>query len=151
MIALYQPLAVTMHYFLEAVLVGLCLGIFYDVLAGAAMVYGKHRWAAYLTDGIFWLAALVVYFVFTVTLAAGQVRGFLVIGMGGGILFCHLAVGWLVQKMTCTILQLLVWIVRILTHYTQMILHFMQAGWKWFQKNLKKFFKKTSISGKKTL
>lgn len=151
MIALYQPLAVTTHYFLQAVLVGLCLGIFYDVLAGIRVVYHGHRWTGYALDGIFWATALVVYFVYTVTLAAGQVRGFLVVGMGSGIVFCHFAAGWLVRTVTYTIFKFLTWIAGVLACYMQIILHFIQAGWQWFQKNLKKIFKKTSISGKKTL
>lgn len=151
MIALYQPLAVTTHYFLQAVLIGLCLGIFYDVLAGVTMVCRQHRWIGYVMDGAFWVTVLMVYFVFTVTLVAGQVRGFLVVGMGGGIVLCHLAVGCLVRTVTCTILKLLAGIAGVLIHDIQMIFHFIQTGWRWFQKNLKKIFKKASISGKKTL
>lgn len=151
MIALYQPLAVTTHYFLQAILVGLCLGILYDILGGVTMVCGRHRFCIYAIDSIFWVIALIVYFVFTVTLAGGQVRGFLIIGMASGVLFCHLAAGWLVRKITCTILELLMYMLGVLIRCTRKVLHFIQAVWQGLQKNLKKICKKTSIFGKKTL
>lgn len=151
MIALYQPLAVTTHYFLQAVLVGLCLGVFYDVLAGIGMAYHAHRGMQYVLDGVFWITALLVYFVFTVTLVAGQVRGFLIVGMGGGAIFCHLAAGWLVRAAICKILKAFTWTIGALTHFIRTVLHAIEAIWQWFQKNLKKIFKKASISGKKTL
>lgn len=151
MIALYQPLAVTMHYFLQAVLLGLCLGVFYDVLSGVRMAYPGHRWTRWGLDSVFGVTALVGYFIFTVTLAAGQVRGFLIAGMAGGAVFCHFAVGWLICAASCKLLQLLAWIVGMLHRFIQMLWHFIQMGSGLFQKNLKKICKKTSISGKKTL
>ncbi|MBS5145471.1 MAG: spore cortex biosynthesis protein YabQ [Butyricicoccus pullicaecorum] len=151
MIALYQPLAVTMHYFLQAVLLGLCLGVLYDVLSGIRMVYHGHRWTGYVLDSVFGITTLIVYFIFTVTLAAGQVRGFLVVGMAGGAIFCHFAAGWLICAASCKLLKLLAWIISVLHHFIRTVLHFIQMGSGRFQKNLKKIFKKTSISGKKTL
>ncbi len=151
MIALYQPPALMTHYFLQAILVGFCLGLFYEILMGVGIVCGLHRWAVYVMDGIFWLAVLIVYFVFTVTLAGGQVRGFMIAGMGGGILFFHLTLGWLVCKIICGMIRVLVLIGRKIFQIMQAFFHFVQLVWKWMQKNFEKIFKKTSIFGKKTL
>lgn len=151
MIALYQPPAVMTYYFLQAILLGLCLGVFYDILNGVSIACKLHHWAAYVIDGIFWLTVLITYFVFTVTIAGGRVRAFIMMGMGCGILFFHLALGWLIHKIICTMIGVLVWLGDRISQMARVIFRFMQAVWKWIQKNFEKIFKKTSIFGKKTL
>ena len=86
MIALYQPLSSLTLCFFQAVLLGAVLGLVYDLLHTAETC---PTWQTALRDALFWLITLGAYFVFTVTLSGGQVRGFVLIGMLAGAVGAH--------------------------------------------------------------
>lgn len=151
MIALYQPLSVTTLCFFQAMLVGAGLGLLYDgIQAVCTFFHTKHIWTA-ITDAVFWLIALFSYFVFTVTLAGGQVRGFVLLGMLLGFLAEYGLIGWMVRMVLIFFLRVGGALLAGCVHLVGTILRPFRAVWEWMQKNLKKIWKKTSISGKKTL
>lgn len=147
MIALYPPPALMTHYFVQTILIGFGLGLFYEILLGIGAACGLRRGASYVIDGVFWVVCLIACFVFTVTAAGGQIRGFMLIGMGGGVVFFHVTLGWIVQKLVAWIVQL----VRLLAGFCQRILGFVKRICGRIQKKFEKIWKKTSIFGKKTL
>ncbi len=151
MIALYPPPALMTHYFVQTILIGFGLGLFYEILLGIGAACGLRRGASYVIDGVFWVVCLITYFVFTVTEAGGQIRGFMLIGMGGGIVFFHATLGWIVQKLVGWIVQAGVRLVRLLAGFFQRIFGFIKRVCRWIQKKFEKIWKKTSIFGKKTL
>ena len=97
MIALYQPLSSLTLCFFQAVLLGAVLGLVYDLLHTAE---NCPAWQTALRDALFWLIVLGAYFVFTVTLSGGQVRGFVLIGMLAGTVGAHVVFGGLVRVVT---------------------------------------------------
>ncbi len=151
MIALYPPPTLMTHYFLQTILIGFCLGLFYDILTGIGAACHLRRAAVYAIDAVFWVAILMTYFVFTVTAAGGQIRGFMLAGMGGGIVFFHMTLGWLIQKIMGWIVHGILRLGRMLTGIFRRIFCFVEGVCGRVQKKLKKIFKKTSIFGKKTL
>lgn len=132
-------------------LVGAGLGLLYDGMqAVCTFFHTKHIWTA-ITDAVFWLIALLSYFVFTVTLAGGQVRGFVLLGMLLGFLAEYGLIGWMVRAVLIFLLQVGGALLVGCVHLVRTILRPFQAIGGCLQKNLKKIWKKTSISGKKTL
>lgn len=132
-------------------LVGTGLGLLYDGMQAVCTFFHiKHIWTA-ITDAVFWLIALLSYFVFTVTLAGGQVRGFVLLGILLGFLGEYGLIGWMVRAVLIFLLQVGGALLAGCVHLARTILRPLQAIAGWLQKNLKKIWKKTSISGKKTL
>ena len=104
-----------------------------------------------VTDALFWLVVLLAYFVFTVTLAGGQVRGFVLLGMLLAFLAEYELVGWMVRAVLIFLFHIAAVLLRGCVRLVRTILRPFGTVWVWLQKNLKKIWKKTSISGKKTL
>lgn len=149
MIALYQPLGSMTLCFWQAVLLGAALGVLYDMLHAAE---GKRpAWQMGVCDALFWLAALAAYFVFTVTFAGGQVRGFVLIGMLCGALGTHLLLGWLVRAITRSVWSILRLVVRGGVRLMRILGHPVCWLGQLVQKNLEKIKKRASISDKKKL
>lgn len=148
MIALYQPLSSLTLCFFQAVLLGAVLGLVYDLLHTAETC---PTWQTALRDALFWLITLAAYFVFTVTLSGGQVRGFVLIGMLAGAVGAHVLLGGIVRtvtRMVCTLLRRLArGIVRLIRIFIRPVCSLGRL----VQKNLEKIAKKTSISDKKKL
>ena len=148
MIALYQPLSSLTLCFFQAVLLGAVLGLVYDLLHTAETC---PTWQTALRDALFWLITLAAYFVFTVTLSGGQVRGFVLIGMLTGAVGAHVLLGGIVRtvtRMVCTLLRRLAHgIVRLIRIFTRPVCSLGRL----VQKNLEKIAKKTSISDKTKL
>lgn len=105
MIGLYMPLTAQSAYFLEAVLLGAVLGLIYDVFAVVRSLTRAGAGLTALCDGLFWLTALAVYFVFTVAWAGGQVRGFLLLGCGLGALFFELTLSPLIRVVLTAVIR----------------------------------------------
>lgn len=150
MIALYQPLGSLTLCFWQAILLGAALGVLYDVLHAAEQ--GKRpAWQLGVCDALFWLAALAAYFVFTVTFAGGQVRGFVLIGMLCGILSAHLLLGRPVRAVTRALWSLVRLIARSFVRLVRIFGRPVCWLGKLIQKNLEKIKKRASISDKKKL
>nr|WP_300128317.1 spore cortex biosynthesis protein YabQ [uncultured Butyricicoccus sp.] len=151
MIALYQPLSSTTLCFFQAILVGTGLGLLYDSTQAASTFFHPKRIWVMVTDALFWLVVLLAYFVFTVTLAGGQVRGFVLLGMLLGFLAEYELIGWMVRAVLVFLFHIAAVLLRGCVRLVRTILRPFGTVWVWLQKNLKKIWKKTSISGKKTL
>lgn len=151
MIALYQPLAVTTQCFIYAGLLGMCLGLYYEICQGIGLACSVSRGVQAIVDGLFWLGTLIAGFIFIVTIMGGQARWFVFAGLLGGYLIVHLTVGRLICRfvswLLCTCVRSIRFLVKLcLQTYTKII-----NLWIGCQKILKKIWKKTSNSGKKTL
>ena len=151
MIALYQPLSAMTRCFWQAVALGMGLAVLYDLLHAAAAARPARRRRQTLADLLFCLAALGAYFVFTVTAAGGQVRGFVLLGALGGFAGAHAVLGRPVRAAANGLRALVRFLaggcVRLVRTLAAPVCSLRRFG----QKNLKKIAKRASISGKKKL
>lgn len=148
MIALYQPLRALTLCFAQAALLGAALGLLYDALHPTEKC---PRWQTGLRDALFWLIALGAYFVFTVTLGGGQVRGFVLIGITGGAVCTHILLGRAVRAAIRMLYRILRDLARCIVRLVRIFTHPVCLLGRLLQKNLEKIAKKTSISDKKKL
>lgn len=81
-------IAVQTVVFLKAVLLGAALAVLYDVLRAVRREARAGVGATAAADALFWLAALAALFVFVLTAARGEGRGYILLGAGfGGALY----------------------------------------------------------------
>ncbi len=97
--------------FLWAVLLGMLFGAVYDILKVVRfMLAGK--WSTQLCDALFWLFVLLSGFVFVLTVAQGDGRGYIAIGVFGGVLLYRMTLGPLVYGSVHMVLQLICQLMR---------------------------------------
>lgn len=152
MIALYQPLSAMTRCFWQAAALGMGLAVLYDLLHAAVPACpAKRRCRDALPDLLFCFAALAAYFVFTVTVAGGQVRGFVLIGALGGFAGTHIILGRPVRAVVKGLWAALRFLtggcVRLMRTLALPVCLFLRFG----QKNLEKIAKRASISSKKKI
>lgn len=82
-------LALQTVVFLKAVLLGAALGLSYDVLRALRRTLRAGVGATALCDSLFWLLAVCALFVFVLTAAQGEGRGYILLGgaFGGSLYF----------------------------------------------------------------
>lgn len=148
MIALYQPLSGMMLCFVQAILLGAGLGLWYDALHAWPQRGRRHSGVC---DALFWLAALTAYFVFTVTLAGGQVRGYVLLGLLLGGICGHILLGGMVRALVRTVQAGLCLAVRLCVRPVRIFGQRMASLCGLIQKNLEKIAKRASISGRKKI
>ena len=85
--------------FLQAVLLGVGLGVLYDGFRSVRMVFRTGWIVNLLMDLLFWAVATAVFCIFVLTAARGNCRLYLLVGMALGILFYQLTVSILVQQL----------------------------------------------------
>ena len=66
--------------FLSSALLGIALGVFYDVLKTVRSYIKKGRGITNLFDSIFWTVAIVSLFVFVLVYAGGRMRWYILVG-----------------------------------------------------------------------
>ena len=93
--------------FLQAVLLGVCLGILYDGFRGVRLVFRTGWVVNALLDLLFWAVTAAAFSIFVLTAARGNCRLYLLVGLGLGILFYELTVSLLVQQIFIGMLQIL--------------------------------------------
>ena len=74
------------NVFLLSCLGGFAVGLGYDVLQCLRAAIGRGRVLTAVFDGLFWLWFASSFFLFCVTVAKGEMRGYLFIGLGLGFL-----------------------------------------------------------------
>ena len=79
--------------FLLACIAGGGLGLVYDLLAGARLLFPSKRTATFLLDGVFFAVAGWVSFLLFQAVSYGRVRGFLLIGEWLGAVIFRLSAG----------------------------------------------------------
>ena len=84
--------------FLQAVLLGVVLGVLYDGFRSIRMVFRTGWIINLLMDLLFWAVATAAFCIFVLTAARGNCRLYLLVGMALGILFYQLTVSILVQQ-----------------------------------------------------
>ena len=151
MIALYQPLSAMTRCFWQAAALGMGLAILYDLLHAAASARPAKRRRNALPDLLFCLAVLGAYFVFTVTVASGQVRGFVLIGALGGFAGTHAVLGRPVRAAANGLRAVLRFLAGGVVRLMRTLARPVCLFWRFGQKNLEKIAKRASISGKKKL
>ena len=127
------------------------LAIIYDLLHAAASARPAKRRRNALPDLLFCLAVLGAYFVFTVTVASGQVRGFVLIGALGGFAGTHAVLGRPVRATANGLWAVLRFLVGGVVRLMRTLARPVCLFWRFGQKNLEKIAKRASISGKKKL
>ena len=78
------------NVFLLSCLGGFAVGLGYDVLQCLRAAIGRGRVLTAVFDGLFWLWFASSFFLFCVTVAKGEMRGYLFIGLGLGFLLYRL-------------------------------------------------------------
>lgn len=85
---MYISIADQTVIFLQAILFGAAVGIYYDLLRAV-----RRRLNGLLTallDGIFWLAVIVAFALFVLLIADGEGRSYVLVGLTGGLLLYFL-------------------------------------------------------------
>ncbi len=139
-------IAVQTLVFLKSILLGTALGVIYDVLRAARRTARAGVGATAAYDALFWMILLPALFVFVLTAANGEGRGYILLGMtlGGALYFLTLSP---------PLLTLLCWLSRMLRtlgriprrvcmrvkEFTEKHLHWVDPDKK-IKKNLQKLF-----------
>ena len=83
-----------LRLFLQSILLGVGLGVVYDLLRAPRRVFGFGWAATAVCDMLFWLVLLAALFEFNLLFAAGQNRYFVLAGAAGGaVLYFRLLSG----------------------------------------------------------
>lgn len=85
-------IAVQTVVFLKAVLLGAALGIIYDLLRAVRREIRAGTGVTAVCDSLFWVVALAALFVFVLTAAAGEGRGYILLGAAIGAALYFLTV-----------------------------------------------------------
>lgn len=98
-------LAVQTAVFLKAILLGVGSGVLYDVCRAVRRIWHTGRVVTGLLDGLFWLICLGALFLFEMTDAAGQVRGYVLAGEGLGLALYFLSFSPIVLPLLISLLR----------------------------------------------
>ena len=102
---MFTPQLAQWLVFLQSILLGVALGLYYDVLRALRRHFRLGVVGTALLDTLFWVGLLVALFEFGLNFAAGQSRGYVLVGMGlGGALYFALP-GPLVIALLCDVLD----------------------------------------------
>lgn len=91
--------------FLRAILLGVLCGAVYDVCRAVRRAARAGPVLTALLDGLFWLAALILLFAFSVVYAAGQARGYVLAGEGLGLMLYGMSFSPLVLPLLTGLLR----------------------------------------------
>ncbi len=136
--------------FLWAVLLGMLFGTVYDFLKVIRVVLAG-RWSTIVCDALFWLFALISGFVFVLTVAQGDGRAYIAIGILGGMSLYRMTFSPLVYGVGVAILQAVQWFLKrffvVIGKKTQFFLTILQCQTKKICEKAKKIL---SFSSKKS-
>lgn len=114
---MYISIADQTVIFLQAILFGAAVGIYYDLLRAV-----RRRLNGLLTallDGIFWLAVIVAFALFVLLIADGEGRFYVLVGFTGGLLLYFLTLSppvlALLDIVLSALLVLLGWLLKIVS------------------------------------
>lgn len=136
---------------LQSVLLGVGISVFYDVM-GAWRHYTKAGpWVTALCDALFWVVLLAALFEFSLAVAPGQSRYYVLAGAAfGGIVYFGL-VSELVQGLLRTLFSLISWLIGLVRRAATMVRDFLHVHvpYKKISDFVKKFAKRPSIFRRK--
>ena len=88
-------------------LLGLALGVFYDVLRAVRTHFRLRRWGTGLLDMLFCLIGLLGFLLLMLRGTDGRLRLYLLLGLGGGFLLYR-------ETVSVYLLRLLLWVLHLL-------------------------------------
>ncbi len=146
---MYISIADQTVVFLQAILFGAGVGLYYDLLRAIRRKGSMFSLLTVLLDGVFWLASIIAFTLFVLLVADGEGRSYVLAGLAGGLILYFLTLSPIVLAILGKVLSLLwivfAWLLRI----TSIPVHVLRrlAGSRTVQKIIHKFstknFKKT--------
>lgn len=106
---------------LESVLLGVALGVYYDVLRAVRRHFRAGTALTAVCDTVFWLGLLAALFEFSIAFAAGQSRYYVLAGAGAGAALYFALPGELVFSLLCAALD----VVDFLCKKTILLMHWL--------------------------
>lgn len=102
---LRTELAVQMAMCGKAALLGIALMVFYDLLRAIRQAFGRGKWLTAVLDLLFCLTGLAMFLLFFLRETDGRLRGYLPLGLAGGMMLWRRTVSPL-------FLRLLLWLLH---------------------------------------
>lgn len=130
--------------FFKAILIGLAVGVFYDILRAIRWELHMGNKPTGALDGVFWFGCILLFILFVLISADGNGRYYVFIGMGSGVTLYLLSFSSLVLNLTRWIVRLIRTIVLLalgllVKIFAPLLCHIRKAIQ---QKSLSKFLKK---------
>lgn len=107
-----EPVTSQFMVFLCTILTGALAGFLYDVYAGAGQVLGLKKTGTFLGDVIYWLCATVVVYTLLLQYNQGEVRFYVLLGLGMGAVFYYRLSQRRMRRLVIKTVQLLIWLVK---------------------------------------
>lgn len=95
-----------------ACLIGVGLGIVYDLFRMLRLLTGGNTIAVFVEDLLFAMIASGITFWICLTSCSGWIRGFVIVGEGLGFLIYHFTIGELMIRIFRIVLRVLQWMLR---------------------------------------
>ncbi len=134
--------------FLQSMLLGAVLGVFYDVFRITRIAIKTPSVVIFAEDLVFFFVSAVISFCFMLSINDGQVRAFILLGELLGFTLYYFTVGMLVMKLSRVIIRLIYRFFHLLFFiFIRPFILLGKAICRWVGKPLKKF---ASYSKKKT-
>ncbi|TYO96957.1 spore cortex biosynthesis protein YabQ [Desulfallas thermosapovorans] len=107
-----EPVTSQFMVFLCTVLTGALAGFLYDVYAGTGQVLGLKKTGTFFGDVIYWLCATVVVYALLLQYNQGEVRFYVLLGLGMGAVFYYRLSRRRMRRLVIKTIQLLIWLVK---------------------------------------
>ncbi len=121
--------------FLYAGLLGVGLGVMFDVMRVLRSYIPRSRAITAVLDSLFWFAAIIALLAFTMTVSGGRMRWYVLLGAFSGGFVYVAALSEIIFKVMCAVLMALK---RILSLLTRPIYLLLRSIWRTAKKSERK-------------
>jgi len=135
--------------FLYSLILGVMLGIFYDIIKSQRLVHRPSNLIIFVADIFFWIVSALVVFLFFLSRTNGEIRGYVLFSLGGGFLLWRITLSRFFLKIICFVLGYIKRVInfladnfyKILAKIYHWLLKIVKNILKWAKKGIKRLKK----------
>lgn len=124
--------------FLYSALLGVFLGLLFDVFRVARVYLGRKKSINALLDVLFWISATVSLMVFILTVSEGKMRWYVLFGVFSGTFVYMSALGEIVYKVLLNLVRAAKKALRLMTYPINLFLSFVLKNTKKLSRSVEK-------------
>lgn len=123
---MFMPMQVQFVLVIQSILLGVVLGLFYDVLRAIRICFSAGRGFVALCDCIFWIVLLMALFEFNLVFAEGQSRYYVLAGAGGGMVLYFTLFSGLIQPVLQTCLRAVISLCKMIAKMVERVCDYLE-------------------------